>query len=622
MCGFVGIFRFNDSPPESNDASLLAPAQAVLDPRGPDDIDGYSDNRCSLLHTRLAVLDPADGRQPMTAPPRPDRDEGALTVAFNGEIYNHHELRNRLTSLNHRFQTDHADTESILHGYRQWGGRSVTYLQGMFAFALWDRDKQQLTLARDRIGKKPLYYTIDHNRILFASTAAAILALENKPRDINPQALTQYLSLGYSTHDTLRQGVRELPAAHMLTVNADGSHQLERYWQPPPLSRTDTAYGGVEAVQRVLTNAIDARLEADVPLGCFLSGGVDSSIIAAIAQQLLAQRGASPLQTFSVAMPDARYDESHHARAAAEHIGAQHHQLTAEPDLENDLVRLTQLTGEPLADSSILPTYWLSRAARKHVTVALSGDGGDELFAGYQRYHAMRFLHRYRRLLCAVPASLLPKAPHQKSRLAKLKRLALAARQPDANRQYRAIINLFSPEQLASLLPDAPPPQPLPDWPDYPPQDAARRWDLHHYLPFDLLRKADRASMAASLEVRSPMLDTAVVDLASHLPHRVLAPRGRSKHLLKQLAKPLLPVSIINRPKMGFAIPLDTWFANDLKPTLQKNLLDATLLTDLGFQRPALEQLINDHANRAADHTHRLFALLALAIYLRIFPTK
>ena len=546
---------------------------------------------------------------------------GPLHLVFNGEIYNHRELRAKLEQRGGRFRSDHSDTEVLLYGYRQWGTMLPKHLHGMFAFAIYDENRRQLFLCRDRTGKKPLYVMHRQDELLFASlipTVTAGLPPEVSP-EVNRDALLDYLRLGYTFQRSMIAGVSELPAAHWMLVDADGSRQSERYWMPPPISLHSTSLGAVDAVREVVTEAVVARLEADVPLGCFLSGGLDSSVIAALAQRHLQSHGLGALKTFSVAMPDMRYDESLFAQQVAEHIGSDHTVLQTHPgDAVKDLTLLMQVTGEPLADSSLLATYWLCRAAREHVTVALSGDGGDELFGGYDRYQAIRVLERWRWALAALPAGVF--ANHDiTARSAKLRRLVQAAHAGrSAAAQYASMVSIFSAAQLKALAPELPGSTlPGADWPAQRDQvHAAMRWDLQHYLPFDLLRKLDRAAMAVALEVRCPLLDTQVCDLAGHLPDKVLMPHGVSKGLFKQFASELLPASIVHRKKRGFAVPMDQWFRQELRGQLADHLFDGRL-SKLGLAARAVERMYEEHMAGRFDHTHRLFSLLQLAIFAR-----
>ena len=585
---------------------------AHLLPRGPDGHGVEIDGPCGMAHTRLSIIDLLGGHQPMRVPAR--NGDGTLALTFNGEIYNHRNLRSQLEECGHRFSSDHCDTEVLLHGYREWGTELPKHLHGMFAFAVWDANRRQVLLVRDRSGKKPLYVYHDARQVTYGSLIGAVIAAIGSAPAINPDALNHYLTFGYTGGESMLQGIEELPAAHWMMIGTDGSMRTGRYWRSPPLSRTSTKLGARAAVREVLTEAVTSRLESDVPLGCFLSGGIDSSLIAAIAQKHM----TDPLKTFNVAMPDARYDESHYARQVAQHIGAEHHVLEARPlgALLEDLEHLTAGIGEPFADSSVLPTYWLCRATREHVSVALSGDGGDELFGGYDRYRALRLLRLFRRPARLIPRGLL-RSPEYKSQRARLARLTAAARDARPGAQYLQMIRLFTPQQigrlgLGGIAMDQPP-----AWVDEAdPAESARSWDLTHYLPYDLLRKVDRASMSVALEVRCPMLDTRVCDLAGHLPLRVLLPGGRPKGLLRKFAAEHLPPAIARRRKMGFAIPLGAWFAGPLADPLRQRLLDDGALQEVGIRRDVLEELVEEHAGGRVNHSPGLFALLTLSMWL------
>jgi asparagine synthase (glutamine-hydrolysing) len=591
MCGIGGILRLDGGPV---DRAALERMRGPIMCRGPDDQACIAEGPCGLVHTRLAVLDPATGRQPMNIPG--GREFGPATVIFNGEIYNHRELRRELERAGHRFSTHHSDTEVLLHGRRQWGRDLPRHLRGMFAVAIWDPKSRSLLLMRDRAGKKPLYFYRDDRQFCFASTPAAIIAALG-PLAVRREGLAEYLALGYTRAASLWESIREVEPGTRAIVGMDGACQPEKYWSCPGVAGSGPAAGNIHDMLR---EAVESRLEADVPLGCFLSGGIDSSLVAALAQRALAQRGGR-LRTFSVSMPDGRYDEGPWARRVADHIGAEHTELRAEPNVEQDLRHLIQTAGEPTGDSSILPTYWLSRTTRRHVTVALSGDGGDELFGGYERYVAMRLLRRHGWWLRRIPAALLG--------------------------GYTSIVQLLSDEQLAALganehrepgaFVTSTFSQGASD-----PADAARRWDFENYLPYDLLRKVDRASMAVALEVRCPFLDTALVEAALTTPMKQLMPGRMTKPLLRDIARQYLPAEIVERKKMGFAVPIGLWFGDSLRPLLDKWLLDCPALTDLGLNRSYIEQLIREHVAGKIDHTHRLFALLTLAMWREMFKPQ
>ena len=619
MCGIAGIVRFDDAPIDPSRA------QAMLQPlrlRGPDAQSVRQLDRCHLAHTRLSIIDPADGGQPMSADALPTA--GTLSVVFNGMIYNHRPLRNELESLGHRFVSDHSDTEVLLHGYRQWGDELPDRLDGFFAFALWQHDERRLFLCRDRVGKKPLFIRQTPGELVFASLVAAVVAGRGEGAiQINPDALMTYLQLGYSFDHSLIKGIEQLPAGHWMTVDAAGNRHVEAYGQRPDRPVPDSPPPDRDELTQALKQAVRNRLEADVPLGCFLSGGIDSSLVAALAQHELAGRGAPALQTFSVAMPQLDYDESPYAQQVARHIASRHTQLLCQPgdDVMADLDHLVRHTGQPTADSSLLPTYWISRVARQQVKVALTGDGGDEMFAGYDRYRAMRLLQSHRWWLRAVPPGLI-RADTSRPRhvAARLRRLLNAAAFSSPSQQYRSIMQLFSDEQIGALgltLPNEH--QAMPDWPGQAdPVAAALTWDRRHYLCHDLLRKIDRASMAVALELRCPLLDGQLVDLAARCAPQDLMVAGRPKGLLRQIAGQWLPQAVTDRPKQGFALPVGRWFRHQLKDQLAQHLLDHCF-DDMGLGRRYIEKLFEEHATRRADHTHRLFALLSLAMWGRWF---
>lgn len=642
MCGIAGIVRFDDQPiPPDRLGAMLA----HLKHRGPDG-DGISDHgRCALVHARLSIIDLMSGQQPMHLPPSGSMDvapdevprrgsAGALHLVFNGEIYNHKELRRKLEKRGHVFASTNSDTEALLYGYRQWGENLPKHLHGMFAFMIWDEQHRRVFMARDRTGKKPLFirYSPDKKEITFASLVGTLTAGLG-PGDratVNRHALLNYLRLGYTFDQSMIEGVSELPAAHFMRIEHDGEVQVRRYWRPPPISKHSTSLGAVDALDEVLTEAVVKRLEADVPLGCFLSGGIDSSVIAAIGQRRLNEIGAGRLRTYSVAMPDVLYDETIHARQVADHIGADHTVLQCEiGDAMSDLKRMMAVTGEPTADSSILPTHWLCKTARPHCKAALSGDGGDELFGGYDRYRAMRLLAHHRGWMQWIPSGIF--RGHPKSKRARFGRLLSAAQAgPRPEQQYQSMIHLFTegdiqqlcPGLIGDVEPDSSGGPALPHWQPW--NDlahAAMRWDFEHYLPYELLRKVDRAAMSVALEVRCPMLDTQVCDLAGHLPTQVLMPGGKSKALLRQLGARYLPTSICRRPKRGFAVPMGDWLRERLRDDLHGHLFNGQL-DSLGVDSAVCRRLFEEHLAQRADHTHRLFSLLQLSMWAEWLATS
>lgn len=601
------------------DSSRCQAMLAHLRPRGPDAEGVLEVGNCTLVHARLSIIDLVGGEQPMQLG---DTDAGPpISVVFNGMIYNHRELRLQLEACGYQFKTDHSDTEVLLHGYHHWGRELPAHLEGQFAFAIWHHQKGELFLCRDRLGKKPLYVRQSHNEVAFASLVGAL-----ETDSIRQPALRAFLRYGYTFESTMIAGIEQIPAAHWMVVDRQGQIKVERYWQAPP--RNVAAVVGLQEMRRLITEAVRLRLEADVPLGCFLSGGIDSSIVAAVAQRVLLESGNGPLQTFSVSLDDSDYDEGPCARRVAVSLGCHHRQVDISPldasgkgkTFFEDLAHLVRHMGEPLADSSLLPTYWISRAAREHVKVALTGDGGDELFGGYNRYRAMRLLGYCREWLRYLPA--VPADSRQPFSLrTRLNRLMRASRFQGAFQQYQCMVEIFSERQMEEMgvVGRDPCMDGVKDWSDSSDlSGAAMRWDLHNYLPHDLLRKVDRASMAVALEARCPLLDQTLVETVCQWPSDVLMPGGHLKRLLRQFAADILPADIAPeialRPKQGFAVPIGRWFRKELKDPLADRLLSGHL-EELGIKESAVEQLMREHVEEKLDHSHRLFALLSLAVW-------
>ncbi|MBF0293675.1 MAG: asparagine synthase (glutamine-hydrolyzing), partial [Magnetococcales bacterium] len=564
ICGFAG---------EGGDREHLARMTLSLAHRGPDGegLHADPDNRVFLGHRRLAILDLAGGGQPMWTADR------RLAIVFNGEIYNHADLRTTLQARGHRFQTDHSDTETLLHGYREWGEALPERLNGMFAFVIHDLDRKRLFAARDRFGKKPFFYHHHPRRFVFASELTALRLHPAIPGDLDPVVLQKYLAYGFiPAPNALYRGCRKLPGGHWLTLDLTSfTLRLHAYWKfrltPDPAWKERREEELAEELQALLTQAVRRRMESDVPLGLFLSGGIDSSAILS-----LAARHAPPstLHTFSIGFAEPSYDESAYARSEAQRVGARHREeiLT----LERARAMLPELLGrldEPLGDASILPTHLLCRFTRAHVTVALGGDGGDELFAGYDPFQALAAGRLYHRLVPGALhrgirrlAGLLPRSGSNMSLDFKLRRFLAGVSHP---------MPLWNPTWMAPLQPDEiadlwhQPIDPellyseaLEVWQDSEvshPVDKTLEYFACLYLPDDILVKVDRASMLISLEVRAPFLDNDVVAFARRLPHEFKMRRGVRKYLLKRAMTGLLPDTIIHRKKKGFGIPVAEW---------------------------------------------------------------
>jgi asparagine synthase (glutamine-hydrolysing) len=639
MCGIAGAV-WSESE-KAVERETLQRMIDVLRHRGPDGEGSFLDacltagpspasmrgERCgvALGHRRLSIIDVACGKQPLA------NEDGSVWVVFNGEIYNFRDLRNRLEGAGHRFRTQ-SDTETLVHLYEDEGADMLRHLNGMFAIALWDARQGQLLLARDRLGVKPLVYRREPGRLLFASELKSILQVPGVPRTIDPQALDDYLTYQYVPHPrTIFQGIEKLPPGHY-ALYRDNRLEIHPFWQPDFNAEEDRpAEEYARELRELLTSAVEMRLQSEVPLGAFLSGGIDSTIVVGLMAKLMKE----PVRTFSIGFPVGEFDETRYARQAAERFGACHEEFQVRPDAMEVLPRLVWHYDEPFADSSAVPTWYVSQLTRRHVTVALTGDAGDELFAGYPRYLAVRLGERFDRLPGWLRAILaggfwqrLPSGARQKSRIRQFKRFAEMLNMPPA-RRYLEWIAIFGQSRRAALysedflrlLPDADPIEFL--------EAALRRSnrrdaatafslaDLVTYLPCDLMTKVDIASMAHGLECRQPFLDYRVVELAARMPVRLKFQRGRGKRILRDAFADLLPDSIARRPKMGFGVPLDHWFRNELRDFTREILFDQKTL-ERGYFRPeAVKQLWDQQQQGRFNHGYRLWALLILELWQR-----
>jgi asparagine synthase (glutamine-hydrolysing) len=586
--------------------------------RGPDEGSTDAFGPCVLGHQRLVVLDPELGYQPVA------NETGDVVAVFNGELYNFPALRAELAERGHEVR-GRGDTPVIPHLYEEYGPSFVEHLEGMFAIALWDAPRGRLVLARDRLGKKPLLWTrLGDGTLAFGSELKALLALPALSREPDLAALDAYLALQYvpGTRTGLR-GVQRLPPGSLLV--AEGlSERIERYWEPVRSHETLSDGAWLERVREEVTAAVRKRLASDVPLGALLSGGIDSAVVVA----LTAQASPDPVRTFTVGFADERYDERPYARAVAERYGTRHEEIVVEPDAAATLPRLAAAFDEPLGDEAALPLFLICEAARREVTVALVGDGGDESFAGYERYAAMGLADRVPAPAAAAGARLLRALPagrrERRSPAFRAARFLEAAAAPRAER-YGRLMQVFTLAQRAEL------------WTDdaraeigaltspgflLGPAPAAgiaglQLLDLATYLPGDLLPKSDIASMAHSLELRSPLLDHRVVELGLSLPDS-LKFRGREgKVALRRAFAGELPPPVAGRGKTGFAVPLAHWFRGELQPLARELLLGGNARSRGWFRAGALERLLDEHASERADHGHRLWTLVMLELWQR-----
>ena len=576
---------------------------AAIVHRGPDHGAVEPLGRCVLGYRRLSVVDLVTGDQPVAD------ERGEVVAVFNGEIYNFRELRRELEAAGHEIRGT-GDSPLIPHAYEQWGLDFARRLEGMFAIALWDRARERLVLVRDRLGKKPLVYAhLPDGTLAFASETKALLALPALPRELDLEQLDAYLALQYVPRSGFR-AVRKVPPGSM-AVAEHGRVRVERWWSPEEAAG---AVGGsgplepwVERVREEVTAAVRRRLVADVPLGALLSGGIDSSVVVAA----MAQASAEPVRTFTVGFPDERYDERRYARAVAERYGTRHEELELDPD--PDLVgRVAEAFDEPFGDEAALPTLLLCEATRAHVKVALVGDGGDEVFGGYERYRAHALASRVPRLAAVAGAralGALPRARREpRSTLFRARRFAEVAAAP-AGERYARLVEVFPKPMRRRLWSDEALARPTGGY--LPHAADLRVVDVESYLPGDLLPKADIASMAASLELRSPLLDRRVVELGLALPPELAS----GKAVLRRAFAADLPPQVAGRGKTGFGVPLERWFREELRPLAEDVLLGGP---DRGlFRRAEVERLLREHRGRRADHGHRLWCLLVLELWQR-----
>jgi asparagine synthase (glutamine-hydrolysing) len=621
MCGICGIVG-----PAPADREVLARMTRTLEHRGPDDEGLYVETydagtSVGLGFRRLAIIDLETGNQPIA------NEDGSLRVMLNGEIYNYRELRADLVGRGHRFATN-SDTEVIVHLYEDLGPRCVERLNGMFAFALWDERERRLLLARDRFGKKPLYYAEVDGCLLFGSELKALLEHPLCPRELDPASLSRYLALEYvPAPHAIFSGVRKLPGGHLLTWQ-DGRARVERYWDltfsPERSPRSDDEYA--DELRERLRAAVRRRLVSDVPLGAFLSGGIDSSSVVAMMAEALP---AGAVKTFSIGFAEGSFDESPHARRVAEQFGTDHREHVFTPgDMAEVLPTIADVLDEPLADASILPTYLLSRFTREHVTVALGGDGGDELLAGYPTFFADQVASLYvvPRLLndrlVRPLADLLPVSTDDFSFDFKLKRfLRGAASREDV--RHALWLGAFSPAEQRSLVT-----HPSGDpydvhrhlFANAPSQDRVERLIYIYaktYLEGDVLVKVDRASMACSLEVRAPFLDVELVEFLGRVPARLKQHRLGTKLLLKRALAGILPPGIASRPKKGFGIPVAEWLKGSLRELLQDELSTARIRDQGIFDAAVVERLVSEHMSGRRDHRKQLWTLLVFQLWHR-----
>jgi asparagine synthase (glutamine-hydrolysing) len=621
MCGIAG--RFNYDPARPVDARVLGAMTDSIAHRGPDSAGYYRAQGIGLGHRRLSIIDLATGDQPLA------NEDGSVQVVFNGEIYNFAEVRAELMTRGHRFRT-HSDTEVIVHGYEEWGERCVERFRGMFAFAVWDARARRLLLARDRLGVKPLYYAeLPGAGIVFGSEIKALLQDPEVPRDWRPEAIDAYLTLLFiPAPDTVYRAVRKLPPAHVL-VAENGRTRLSRYWSLEFSGDGDAAREDeyLEELDAIVREAVGLRLISDVPLGAFLSGGIDSSTVVSYMKET---SSTTPV-TISVGFEQQSFNEVHHAEAVARHLECEFHALTASPQIESLLPKLAWHFDEPFADSSAVPTYYVSKAARQLVTVALSGDGGDEFWGGYAHHRVEHAEQRARAALGPARhvASWLGHAlPLSVKGARSLRHLgigpdqAYALKHVNGTFEHDAKLRMYSGDfrsrvngtDALGALRDAWRACASPD-----PLDRVLYADSQVYMIDDVLTKVDRMSMAVSLEAREPLLDHKLLEFAARVPTGLKLRNGRSKYLLRRLLERKVPKSITERAKSGFAAPIGDWLRGPLAGMTAELLLDGRLRDRGLFNDAEIRRLWNEHRTGKAQHPHRLWQLMMLELWFRTF---
>ena len=620
MCGITGKLWFDAARPVSRE--LLVKMTDVVGHRGPDSAGYYLNGAVGLGHRRLSIIDLSTGDQPI------GNEDGSVQVVFNGEIYNFADVREALVDRGHQFRT-RSDTEVIVHAFEEWGDRCVDHFRGMFAFAVWDDRRRVLLLARDRLGVKPLYYALRPDGIVFGSEIKSLLQDPAVGRDWDPEAIDAYLTLGYvPAPRTIYRDVRKLEAGHTLTIE-NGRAVSREYWDLTFTGDGDPALERryLERLDELLHEAVTLRLVSDVPLGAFLSGGIDSSAVVST----MTRTSQGTVETMSVGFDAKEFDELDHARAVARHLGVDSHTRIVQPDVEALLPRLAWHLDEPFADSSAVPTYYVSGAARERVTVALSGDGGDELWAGYARHRVEHAEAQARRWLGPMAASAGRLSSVLPAGMKGTRSLGHLQFEPASAYALKHAYDYFGDVDRAELYtrdfatsvraadPYATHRQFYERCESPDPLDRAMYVDAKTYLVDDVLTKVDKMSMAVSLETREPLLDHKLLEYAATIPASLKLHNGQSKYLLRRLLQQRLPQSILERPKQGFAAPIGKWLSGPLQAMGSELLFDGRLAARGIFRESALRSVWTAHGAGQADHSHRLWSLLMLELWFRAY---
>jgi len=618
MCGIAGVWYFDRTHTVSPE--LLRRMTDTIIHRGPDEEGLRILGNVGLGFRRLSIIDLEGSKQPMS------NEDGQVWLVFNGEIYNFRELRPHLIDAGHRFHTQ-GDTEVIVHSYEQYGPACVDQLRGMFAFAIWDAPRQQMTLAVDPFGKKPLYYALDHDKLVFGSELKAIVQHPDIAREIDPYALDEYFTYGaISAPRTIFKSVQKVPPGCTVTIDAQGKPTVTQYWspaftRPAQLDRRPLPELAKD-LRHLLIEAVKHRMISDVPLGAFLSGGVDSSVVVA----LMAQVSDQPVKTFAIGFEEDAFDETPYARKVATHCGTQHHEEIVRPDAESILPLLAHQYDEPFADSSAIPTYYVCRMARRHVTVALSGDGGDEIFGGYNSYRFAHLIRQYHRLparvrdLITETADRMP-APVVSNNLKR--RIRLLQMTPELQHTRASFFKederqrLFQPGVVPAHTGERLKRDALARMDGYDWLTQLQYVDLVGYMPIDILVKVDRASMLNSLEVRCPLLDRDIFEFMASVPPQYKFNGRRTKIILREAVKDLLPAEVFTRRKMGFGVPVGRWFRGPLRPLVEDMLLSDRAKARGLFNPDYARRIVSEHNEGIMDRVNPIWALLCFEMWAR-----
>jgi len=623
IAGFIDLWSLSARSPAEGRAEILDRMCRIITHRGPDDQGVLVKDGVALGMRRLSIIDLAGGQQPISG------EDGSANIVFNGEIYNFLELKSQLETRGHVFKT-HSDTEAIVHAYEEYGASCVDHLRGMFAFAIWDDKAQELFIARDRVGKKPLYYTTTPDGVfVFGSELKSILQHPGVSRETNPEALDAYLTLGYVPDPlSIFRGIHKLPPGHHLSFSKREIHVSE-YWDfrfiAPTEDRNEDDY--LEELRALLDESVRLRLVSDVPLGAFLSGGIDSSTIVA----LMARHMGQPVKTFSIGFHEDSYNELEFARLTAKKYGTDHHEFFVTPEICSIVDELAWHFDEPFADSSAIPTYMVSKLAREHVTVILSGDGGDELFAGYTRYAIDQGRSAFSYMPSLVRKGLMqPLSSHLPH--GTLGRNFIHNISLDPIDRYLDSVSIFTLLNKESLYTDGFREQLRDgDWVTKcfhklaatvgtgSPLDRLLYLDSKTYLPGDIMTKVDRMSMAVSLEARAPLLDHKLIDFVTKIPASMKLAGNETKHILKRAVSDLVPKEILNRPKQGFGVPVQEWINQQLRERMHEVLSDSRTRQRGYVNSGYLAVLLDEHERGRRDHSAGLWALLMLELWHRQF---